>query len=293
MHFGVVFPQTEFPADPVALRDYAQTVEGLGLSYIDAYDHVLGANPNRPGGWRGPYTFESSFLEPFVLFSYVAAFTTKLRLATNIIILPQRQTALVAKQAATLDVLSGGRMRLGIGLGWNEVEYIALNENFRNRGRRIEEQVKVLRALWTLPLIDFRGRWHAIPDAGIKPLPIQRPIPIWMGGSAENALRRIARIADGWMSNIRSLEDARPAVQLLLRFLKEAGRDPAAFPIEARVPHGDGNVDTWHALIREWQDLGATHLSLNTMGQGFNSPAAHLSAIQEFAAAVATSQAKG
>jgi len=117
MQFGVVFPQTEFPADPVALRDYAQTVEGLGLSYLDAYDHVLGANPNRPGGWRGPYTFESSFLEPFVLFSYVAAFTTKLRLATNIIILPQRQTALVAKQAATLDVLSGGRMRLGIGLG--------------------------------------------------------------------------------------------------------------------------------------------------------------------------------
>ncbi len=290
MHFGVVFPQTEFPADPLALRDYAQTVEGLGFSYVDAYDHVLGANPNRPGGWRGPYTFESSFLEPFVLFSYVAAFTRNLRLATNIIILPQRQTALVAKQAATLDVLSGGRVRLGIGLGWNEVEYLALHENFHNRGRRSEEQVSVLRALWTQPLIDFRGRWHTIPDAGINPLPIQRPIPIWMGGSAENALRRIARLADGWMCNLRSPEDARPAVQQLFRFLQEAGRDPAGFPIEARLPYGDGSGETWRALMRRWQDLGATYFSVNTMGHGFNSPAAHLKALQAFAAAVGTTQ---
>ena len=286
MQFGVVFPQIEFPADPVAVRDYAQTVEALGLSFVDAYDHVLGANPDRPGGWRGPYTFQSSFIEPFVLFTYMAAITKVLGFATNIIILPQRQTALVAKQAATLDVLSGGRLRLGVGLGWNEVEYVALGENLHNRGRRIEEQIEVMRALWTQPLVNFNGRWHHIQDAGLKPLPVQRPIPVWMGGTAENALRRIARLSDGWMTNFRSAEDARPAVQQLRRFLAEAGRDPAAFPIEGRLPYGDGNPDTWHIQIQEWQDLGATYFSLNTMGHGFDTPAAHLGAIRKFAQAV-------
>jgi len=285
MQFGTVFPQTEFPADPAAVRDYAQMVEGVGLSYIDAYDHVLGANPNRPGGWTGPYTFESPFLEPFVLYSYMAGVTKQLGLASNIIILPQRQTALVAKQAATLDLLSGGRVRLGIGLGWNEVEYIALNENFHNRGRRTEEQVKVLRALWTQPLVTFRGRWHTVLDAGINPLPVQRPIPVWMGGTAAAALRRIARIADGWMCNIRTPEGARAPISQLMQFLKEADRDPSTFPIEARLAYGDGIPDTWYALIRSWHALGATYFSLNTMGNKFTA-AAHLKAIQAFAAAV-------
>jgi probable F420-dependent oxidoreductase len=286
MQFGVVFPQIEFPADPAAVRDYAQTVDGLGLSFVDAYDHVLGANPDRPGGWHGPYTFESSFLEPFLLFTYMAAVTQNLGYGTNIIILPQRQTALVAKQAATLDVMCGGRLRLGVGLGWNQVEYTALGETFNNRGRRIEEQIEVMRALWTKPLVRFQGRWHQIPDAGIKPLPIQRPIPVWMGGTADQALRRIARISDGWMSNFRNPDDARPAVQQIRRYLEEAGRDPAAFPIEARLTFGDGNADVWHAQIHKWQELGATYLSLNTMGHGFATPAAHLGAIRKFVEAV-------
>jgi probable F420-dependent oxidoreductase len=286
MQFGVVFPQIEFPADPAAVRDYAQTVDGLGLSFVDAYDHVLGANPDRPGGWHGPYTHESSFLEPFLLFTFMAAITRNLGFGTNIIILPQRQTALVAKQAATLDVICGGRLRLGVGLGWNQVEYTALDEDFHNRGRRIEEQIEVMRALWTKPLVNFQGRWHHIPDAGIKPLPIQRPIPVWMGGTAENALRRIARISDGWMSNFRNPDDARPAVQLLRGYLQEAGRDPAAFPIEARLAYGEGNAGTWHAQIHKWQELGATYFSLNTMGHGFDTPAAHLTAILTFAQAV-------
>jgi probable F420-dependent oxidoreductase len=285
MQFGVVFPQIEFPADPIAVRDYAQTVESLGLSFVDAYDHFLGANPDRPGGWHGPYTHESSFLEPFLLYSYMAACTEKLGFATNIIILPQRQTALVAKQAATLDVLSGGRVRLGVGLGWNQVEYAALGENFHNRGRRIEEQIEVMRALWTRPLVNFKGRWHEIQDAGIKPLPIQRPIPVWMGGTAESAVRRIARISDGWMLNFRNPDDARPAIQQLHRFLTEAGRDPAAFPIEARLVYGDGNPYAWQAQVNKWRDLGATYFSLNTMGHGFGTPAAHLEAIRKFAQA--------
>lgn len=286
MNLGVVFPQTEFGSDPAAVREYAQAVEAAGLDFVDAYDHVLGANPNRPGGWQGPYTYESSFLEPFVLYTYMAAFTHRLGLAPNIIILPQRQTALVAKQAATLDVLSGGRLRLGVGLGWNEVEYVALNENFHTRGQRLEEQVEVLRALWTRPLVNFTGRYHRILDAGIKPLPVQRPIPIWMGGRAPEAIRRIARLADGWMMNFRSPEEARPAVESLWRELDQAGRDRAAFGIEARVSYGEGQAEVWRETVRRWQDLGATWFSLNTMAHGFNTPAAHVDAVRRFAEAV-------
>lgn len=290
MKIGVVFPQTEFGSDPGAVREYAETVERLGFSHIAAYDHVLGANPERPGGWRGPYTYESSFIEPFLLFTYMAAFTRKVLLATNVLILPQRQTALVAKQAATLDVLSGGRVLLGVGLGWNEVEYIALNEDFHTRGRRLEEQVDVLRRLWTEPLVTFSGRWHTIPDAGIKPLPIQRPIPIWFGGSVEAAVQRVARLGDGWMCNFRSPNDARPAVDKLYQFLDEAGRDRSRFGIEARIPYGEGNPETWHALIGEWQALGATMFSLNTMGRGFDSPKTHMEAVSKFADAVVKRQ---
>ena len=167
MKIGVVFPQTEIGNDPLVIRDYAQTAEGLGYSHLLAYDHVLGANPQRPGGWSGPYTYQTPFHEVFVLLSYLAGVTQKLELVTGIVILPQRQTALVAKQTASLDVLSGGRLRLGVGLGWNEVEYAALNEDFHDRGKRMEEQVALLRRLWTEPLVDFKGTWHTIPDAGI------------------------------------------------------------------------------------------------------------------------------
>src|SRR5512137_2052178 len=204
MQIGLVFPQTEIGNDPAAIRDYAQTAEGLGFSHLLAYEHVLGANPQRPGGWSGPYTYQTPFHEVFVLFGYLAALTQRLELVSGILILPQRQTVLAAKQAASLDVLSGGRLRLGVGLGWNEVEYAALNENFHNRGRRIEEQVALLRRLWTEPLVTFNGEWHTIPDAGLNPLPVQQPIPVWFGGSAEAALERIARLADGWIINQRS-----------------------------------------------------------------------------------------
>ena len=286
MKFGVVYPQTEFGDDPIAIRDYAQTAEGLGFTHVVAYDHVLGANPDRPGGWQGPYTFQSPFQEPFLLFSYMAGVTQKLEFAPGIIILPQRQTALVAKQAATLDVLSGGRLRLGVGLGWNPVEYIALGQDFHTRGRRIEEQINLMRQLWTQPLVNFTGRWHTIPDAGINPLPVQRPIPIWFGGHSERALDRMARLGDGWMTNYRQPEAAQPALEQIERSLAEAGRARAGFGLEARVPFGDGKPATWEDLIRGWQAAGATHISINTMGHGFNTPAEHLAAIKKFAAAV-------
>ena len=283
MKIGVVFPQTEFPPDPLAIRDYAQAVEGLGYTHLLAYEHVLGANPERPGGWSGPYTHQHSFYEPFVLFSYLAPLTRHLEFVTGILILPQRQTTLVAKQAATLDVLCGGRLRLGIGNGWNEVEYTALGENFRNRGRRIEEQVALLRRLWREPLVTFDGRWHHIPDAGLNPLPVQRPIPLWFGGHADEVLRRAARLGDGWMPGYRQVEQARPALDLLHRSLEEAGRDPATFGLEPRLNFNLGGAAEWLATLRAWQQAGATHFSVNTMGCGFATPGDHLAALQEFA----------
>jgi probable F420-dependent oxidoreductase len=283
MKFGVVFPQTEFGNDPLAIRDYAQTVEGLGLSHVLAYDHVLGANPDRPGGWQGPYTFENPFHEPFVLFSHMAAVTQTIGFIPGVIILPQRQTALVAKQAATLDVLSGGRLRLGVGIGWNKIEYVALNQDFHTRGRRVEEQVDLLRQLWTKPLLDFTGQEHRIPDAGLNPLPVQRPIPIWFGGHAERALRRVARMGDGWLPLYRTPEESNDVIDRLDRYLAEAGRRRADIGIEPRLQYGDGDPATWTAQVQTWEALGATHISLNTMGVGFATPAAHLAVIRRFA----------
>ena len=184
MDIGVVFPQVEIGPDPARIRDYAQAVEGMGYAHVLAFDHVLGANPERPGGWKGPYTHRHAFHEPFVLFGFLAGVTNRLGLATGILILPQRQTALVAKQAAAVDVLSSGRLRLGVGVGWNAVEFEALGENFKNRGKRVEEQIAVMRALWAEELVTIDGQWHRIPDAGINPLPPRRSIPIWMGARA-------------------------------------------------------------------------------------------------------------
>lgn len=282
MKIGAVFPQTEFGNDPGAIRAYAQTVEALGYTHVLAYDHVLGANPNRPGGWQGPYTDKTPFHEPFVLFGYMAAVTEKLEFATGIIILPQRQTALVAKQAATLDVLSSGRFRLGIGIGWNEVEYISLNENFRNRGKRMEEQVDLLQQLWTQPTVTFNGQWHTIPDAGINPLPVQQPIPIWFGGHAEAVMRRIAKSGAGWMPNYRTAAEAQPTLDILDRCLDEVGRKRSDIGIEPRIGYGDGRPERWREQMEGWQAVGATHLTVNTMGCGFKTPEQHAEALRRF-----------
>jgi probable F420-dependent oxidoreductase len=283
MKVGLVYPQTEYSSHPIAVRDYAQTAEDLGFTHILAYDHVLGANPDRPGGWDGPYTYQHSFQELFVLFSFLAGITTKLEFTSGIFILPQRQTALFAKQAACLDVLSTGRLRLGIGLGWNKVEYTSLNENFHNRGRRFEEQVDVLRKLWTQPLVTYQGRWHQIPDAGLNPLPVQRPIPLWFGGSADPVLERTARLADGWMPMYRRAVDAKPALEKIFSAMQACGRNPDELGIEPRLSYGDGNPDTWNTILSEWRAAGASHFSFNTMGSGFSTPQQHLAAIRRFA----------
>ncbi len=297
MKLGVVFPQTEIGNDAVAIRDFAQAVEALGYDHLVAYDHVLGADPAAPRGqareWLG-YTLADAFHEVFVLFGYLAGSTRRIELATGVLILPQRQTALVAKQAAELDVLCGGRLRLGIGLGWNSVEYEVLGTDFRTRGVRMAEQVKVLRALWTQESVTFFGRWHHIVAAGINPMPLQRPIPIWMGGAADAALRRIARLADGWFFG-GGLPDpyTRPApvsrqesVERLRRYARAAGRDPAALGIEGRVALGQGGPEEWRKAVDEWRALSATHLSVSTMRAGLATPDAHVDAIRRFRDAV-------
>jgi probable F420-dependent oxidoreductase len=283
LRIGAVYPQTEFSNDPAAIRDYAQAVEAMGYTHILAYDHVLGANPNRPGGWSGPYTDQTPFQEPFVLFGFMAAVTTTLEFATGIIILPQRQTALVAKQVATLDVLSGGRMRFGVGIGWNEVEYIALNEEFHTRGRRLDEQIEVLNLLWTKPLVTFTGKWHNIPDAGLNPMPVQQPVPIWFGGHADAALRRCAKWGAGWMPNFRTVEQAAPALAALDGYLAANGRRRSDFGLEPRVGYGKGDESQWRTLIDGWRGADATHLTINTMGAGFSTPDQHLKALRHFA----------
>jgi probable F420-dependent oxidoreductase len=283
MKIGFVYPQTEFGNDPMAIRDLAQSAEGLGYSHVLAYEHVLGVNPDSSEVWDGPYDFKSSFQSPFLLFSFMAAVTDSLGFTTGILILPQRQTVLAAKQAATLDVLSNGRLRLGIGIGWNKPEYVALGENFHNRGQRIEEQVNLMRQLWTQPLVNFSGRWHNIPDAGINPLPIQQPIPIWFGGHADQVLRRIATIGDGWIPNYRSADEAGAAFAKIERYLNQAGRNRTSIGIEARIRYADGDAHTWEQLLLGWQNAGVSHISFNTMVAGFDTPAQHLEALKLFA----------
>jgi probable F420-dependent oxidoreductase len=287
MRVGVVFPQTEIGTDPHCIRDYAQTTEGLGYSHILAYDHVIGANLASRPGWKPPYTHLDVFHEPLVLFSYLAGLTKKIEFVTGIIILPQRQTVLVAKQAAALDVLCGGRLRFGVGIGWNPVEYEALGENFHNRGRRSEEQIEVLRRLWSEDTITFDGHWHKITDAGINPLPVQRPIPIWFGGSDDRALRRLAKLGDGWFPLLAPDEKCRTAIEKIRGYAKETGRNPQVIGIEGRIAYGQGSPEGWLKDLAAWKNLGATHVSFNTMKAGLKSPSAHIEALRRFSKALA------
>ncbi|MDE2670047.1 MAG: LLM class F420-dependent oxidoreductase [Chloroflexota bacterium] len=279
MQIGAIFPQTEIGSDPSVIRDFAQTAEGLGYSHILAYDHVLGALPEREPRLWGPYTHESAFHEPFVLFGYLAAITERVELVTGVIILPQRQTALVAKQAAEVDILSGGRLRLGIGTGWNYVEYDSLNEDFTNRGKRQEEQVEVLRQLWAEPIVDFDGNWHRIDRAGLKPLPGRR-IPIWFGGFSDPAFRRAARVGDGFVFGNGS-PDARNTVETIRGYLDEEGRDPGSFGFEAMMNYGDG-PENWAAEVERWRETGVDYVSMRTMNAGLESPRDHIEALERY-----------
>ena len=294
MKIGAVFPTTEIGNDPIAIRDWAQTAEQLGYSHVLTYDHVLGAvHEGRTPPLMGPYSEKDPFHEPFVLFGYLAALTTRLELATGVIILPQRQTALVAKQAAELDVLSGGRLRLGVGTGWNFVEYESLGTSFDDRGRRFDEQIELLRKLWREPVVDFQGDHHRVDRAGILPRP--RPdLPIWFGGFSEVAMRRAARLGDGFVFGSTPTR-MQGMVARIHELLAKEGREPASFGADAIVDFADP-PDQWRREIDLWRELGGTHVSLRAMDTavefvgskrvGFSGPRAYIDALETFWKAV-------
>lgn len=288
---GVVFPQTEIGDDPAAFRDFAQAAEQLGFANICAYDHVLGADlTNRPD-WSMPYTIDSMFQEPVTLFSYLAGVTTTIGLHTGIIILPQRQVVLFAKQAATLDIVSGGRLRTALGLGWNEIEYAALGVPFDNRGDRLDDQVRILRRLWTERSLTDSGPGYDIVEAGIWPLPRQQPIPIWIGGFSRAAMKRAARIGDGWFP----LFDADKASEIVGEF-KEAvvaeGRDPAAVKFENLIfccPYGGGPqrpLEDVASDVAAWERAGANGVCIDTMRMGAKGGEAHVALLRRIAEAI-------
>ena len=286
MQLGAIFPQTEIGADPIAVRDFAQAAEAMGYEHLLVFDHVLGADPSKRESWDRPYSHSDMFHEPFVLFGYLAGVTDKIQMTTGVLILGQRQTALVAKQAAEVDVLTGGRLRLGIGIGWNHVEYEALGEDFSNRGRRSVEQIRLLRALWTEEVISFDGRYHQVSHAGINPLPVQRPIPIWFGGGADRVMRRIGRLADGWFPQFQPDSQGQEQLAKMREYAKAAGRDPGDIGIEGRVSIASGSPDDWAKSAAAWDEMGASHLSVNTMRAGLSGPDQHIEAIRRFKDAV-------
>jgi probable F420-dependent oxidoreductase len=279
MKIGAVFPQLDMGADCGAIREYAESVEHLGFDHLVAFDHVVGADPSVHVGWTGAYDIESTFHEPLVLFGFLAGICPSIEFATGVIILPQRQTTLVAKQAAEVDIVSGGRFRLGVGIGWNRVEYEALGERFETRGRRLEEQVTLLRQLWTEPSVTFEGTFHHVTGAGLAPLPVQRPIPIWIGGSASAALARVGRLADGWFANVRPGPDLDGALATIRSAARDAGRDPNDIGLEGRVSVGDGDLERIAHEYRDWVNAGATHVSFNTMGADLQGVSAHVAAL--------------
>ena len=290
---GVVFPQTDFDPDPAFARDFAQAAEDLGFTHLLAYDHVLGAvHEGREPKLVGPYTELDPFREPFVLFGFLAGLTSTIEFGTAVLVLPQRQTALVAKQAAEVDILSNGRLRLGVGVGWNHVEYEALNEEWARRGARSAEQVELLRLLWSEEVVDYEGSWHRIDRASIFPRPGRR-IPIWFGGFTDAAFRRAARLGDGFFFSGRRQFVFGELDRLRAR-LREDGRDESGFGFEAFVEY-DAGPDGWIADLDAYGDAGFTHLSLRTipprarrdsLTRGAAGFQAHIDALSDYAAGI-------
>jgi probable F420-dependent oxidoreductase len=283
---GAFFPTRDMPADRVAIRDWAQAAEAIGFDFVEVSDHVLGADRKALPNFEGPYDVDDSFHETFVTMAYMAAVTERVGLASGVLILPQRQTALVAKQAAQLDVVSGGRLRLGIGVGWNPVEYEALGQDWHVRGQRQTEQIELMNQLWTQRTVTFEGKFDRVHHAGVNPLPIQRPIPIWFGGGVDAVLRRAAKYGQGWIPLGRPDEQIEDQLARLHGYLENEGRDPDAFGIEAWVRSGIGGPDKWQAAAERWTALGATHVTFYTSGQGIGAVAQQIEAMKQFRDAV-------
>jgi probable F420-dependent oxidoreductase len=286
MKFGLSFPQKDIGGDPMVIRDFVQAAEELGFARLTFVDHVLGAptTGDDDPAWAESYTVASSFHEPMTLLAYIAGITGKIGLVTANIILPQRQTILVAKQAAEIDLLSGGRLTLGVGLGWNEVEFQALGMDFTNRGRRVEEQIELLRRLWTEDTVKFDGQWHRVDEAGINPRPVQQPIPIWFGAVADAAIRRAGRLGDGLLvfPLLKDSDEAKPKIDLFLETAAAAGRDTAALGVDATIYAGKDGAEEWGKASEIWRSIGATSITFRTSDSGFATIDDHLAAMERF-----------
>lgn len=293
MDIGVVFPTTEMGQDRAVLRDWLQTADGLGFSHVLLNDHVVGAeHENRDPPLANAYKIDDLFHEPLTFAAWGAGVTHNLGFVTGVLVLPQRQTVLVAKQAAQVAILNDNRFRLGVGVGWNYVEYESLGENFRNRGKRQEEQVELLRLLWTTPNLDYTGQWHRIDRAGLLPLP-EKPIPIWFGGFGEVAFERAARIGDGFLQLrlLRPTEegfrsepiDGPIASAAKMRAMVAAnGRDPNSFQVEGRMNYVDGPA-VWGGEVEAFRAARFERIAVQPVTAGIESPTAHVRALETFA----------
>ena len=285
MKIGYVLPHNEIGTNPANLVALAQGAEQLGADHLLLYDHVLGADRNRPGGFQGPYDKDTQFHEPLTTFAYLAGVTTTIGLMSAVLILPQRQTALVAKQAAQLALLSGNRFRMGIGTGWNKVEYDALNESFGNRGARQEEQVQLMRDLWREDSLNFDGKYHQIELASINPRPTE-PVPVWFGGGAQKLLDRCARLGDGWVPITGPNDTARQSIESMRSIRETAGLSWEGFGIQAQAQFAGGSPDRWKSHAEKWQALGATHIAVASHNAGIDSTAGHLDALSQYMGAM-------
>ena len=266
MEIGASLAVSDIGTGPAVIRDYAQAAEGLGFHYLQAPDHVLGGNPDGHKDKKRVGTSANAYHDPFVLFGFIAGCTDKIGFAPGVLILAQRQAVLVAKQAASLDVLSGGRrLRLGVGVGWNELEFTGLNENFSNRGKRSEEQVQVMQALWAHPHVTFKGKYHTIDDSGINPRPVSGRVPVWFGGHVDATLQRTATWGDGWMPLAYPADDtALAAFDKLRGLIKAAGRKESDVGIEVWMSLGNGDPDAWRKEFTFWKNAGVTHVTAHT-----------------------------
>ena len=285
MEIGAVFPHNEIGTDPQAIKDYAQGVEELGVTHLLIYDHVLGADRDRPGGFEGPYDKDVAFHEPFTTFAFIAAVTKKLDMITTVMILPQRQTVLVAKQAAELAILSNNRFKLGIGVGWNTVEYTGLNENFKNRGKRQEEQVELMRLLWESEVLEYKGDYHHIDKASINPRP-SKSVPIWFGGGAPQLIERCADLGDGWIPLMGPNEAARKTLAAMKAKRESKGLDWDNFGVQAQAQYAGGDAERWNKHAEKWRNLGASHLAIATHNAEPTNVDGHLGRIKEYLNAV-------
>lgn len=285
MQLGAVLPHNEIGNDPGAIKAYLQGVEDLGMTHLLIYDHVMGADPNRPGGFKGPYDKDIAFHEPFTFFAFAAAVTTSIELVTTVLILPQRQTVLVAKQAAEVALLSNNRLRLGVGTGWNKIEYQALNENFTNRGKRQSEQVELMRKLWSEDAFSFEGSYHTIDQASINPRPTAL-VPIWFGGSAPALLQRCAQLGDGWMPLGGANDKSRALLEEIRGHRVAAGRTMDGFGVQAQAQFAGGSPERWRDHADKWREIGATHMAVATHNAGPTNVEGHLARIVQYRDAI-------